>query len=188
MSNLDAQELFALGLAATNGGNPREALIALKSLIEIEPAHAEAWFLAAANHAQIGMFDRAIEGFSKALEINPALDVARLELALVQIVVGRRDAAVASAQRLEAEARTSALRKFGAALAAALNDDFERGLPLMDEAIVEAGEATPLGQEMRKVLVRLQAEIAQKPQAAEEKKPEENSHLFLSAYSGKLSS
>lgn len=184
MNNLDTTELFALGLAATNDANPREALIALKALLEIEPGHAEAWFLTAANHAQIGMYDRAMSEFTKALELNPELDVARLELALVQIVVGAQADAAVSAEQLAASAKTPALRKFGAALGAALKEDLAQGIQLMGEAISEAGEATPLGQEMKKILLRLQASAAeQKP--AVEVTADENSHLFLSAYSGR---
>ena len=69
--NLDNEELLRLALDAINGNRDAEAMSMLKLMLSREPGHLHATYLLAAQHAQIGMFDRAEAGMRTVVAQSP---------------------------------------------------------------------------------------------------------------------
>jgi len=60
---LDSEELLRLSLSAMSAANDAETTNLLKALVDREPGNAYGHYLLAAQHAQLGLMDRAEAGF-----------------------------------------------------------------------------------------------------------------------------
>lgn len=89
--NLDNEELLRLSLEAINGNRDAEAISMLKLMLSREPGHLHATYLLAAQHAQIGMFDRAEAGFRTVVEMAPEFSIARFQLGQLLTMKGVPD-------------------------------------------------------------------------------------------------
>ena len=77
---LDNAELLRLALDSINENRHPDALSMLKVMLERDSEHAFATYLLAAEHAQLGMMDRAEEGFERAVKLAPDFVMARFQL------------------------------------------------------------------------------------------------------------
>ncbi|TXH72382.1 MAG: tetratricopeptide repeat protein [Lysobacteraceae bacterium] len=77
---MDNEELQYIALDAMNNGRHGEAVMLLKTLLDREPEHANARYLLAAEHAQLGMFERAEQGLRAVLAVSPDFGMARFQL------------------------------------------------------------------------------------------------------------
>lgn len=76
---------------ATEFGKKREfdhAIETLKTLISHSPNHELALGMLASIYAEIGLYDRAIENFEKALDLNADNPLVRFQLGLIQFKNG----------------------------------------------------------------------------------------------------
>ena len=80
---LDADEHVHLALQAITRGQDYPAMAHLKQAISMAPENGLAHYLLAAQHAQLGMFDRAEAGMKKALELAPDIEMAQLQLGML---------------------------------------------------------------------------------------------------------
>ena len=103
-AELDAEELLHLAIAASDRDQPERAIELLKRAIAADPSDARAHHLLGAEHAQLGLFDRAAEEMQRAIELDPQLDAARFQLGLLQL---------SSRQPQSAEATWQALGRLG---------------------------------------------------------------------------
>jgi cytochrome c-type biogenesis protein CcmH/NrfG len=85
---LDNEELMRLSIAAMEDGRDADAIVMLKHAISRDPANGAAAYLLAAQYAQIGMMDRAEQGFRAVLELEPSLRIARFQLGQLLAVNG----------------------------------------------------------------------------------------------------
>jgi tetratricopeptide (TPR) repeat protein len=81
--NLDPQELLHLALRDIQQSHHDGAISKLKQALEIEADNAQAQFLLAAEYAEIGLYDRAIEGMTRTLHLSPSMHIARFQLGLL---------------------------------------------------------------------------------------------------------
>src|SRR4051794_32037337 len=93
-SYLDADELLQLAIGASQKDDHETAIINLKRALEISPNHAKAHYFLGAEHAQIGLFERAIKEREKAFSIDPDLITAVFQLGLLYMTSGQVDKAV----------------------------------------------------------------------------------------------
>lgn len=84
---LDMEELFALAISAGGANMHADAMVLLKTILERDPGNTNATYLLAAQHAQLGLVDRADAGFRQVLEASPGLAIARLQH--VQLLMGQ---------------------------------------------------------------------------------------------------
>lgn len=99
---LDMEELFASAIAAGGANMHAEAMVLLKTILERDPGNTNATYLLAAQHAQLGLVDRADAGFRQVLEASPGLAIARLQYG--QLLMGQErlvDAAAVMAPLLD---------------------------------------------------------------------------------------
>ncbi len=71
-SSASVDSLIESGLAALNAGNARSAIPLFKRVVELDPAHKQAWNDLGLSDFRIGQFDEAVAAFRKQLEINPS--------------------------------------------------------------------------------------------------------------------
>lgn len=90
---LDNDELLRLALDAMNNGRDADSLVMLKTLLERDPRHFYAQYLLAAQHAQLGMFDRAEEGFRKVAAEAPDFVMGRFQFGQLLVTRGAADEA-----------------------------------------------------------------------------------------------
>lgn len=89
MESDDALELVRRATAAVGARDFEQALICLKQLLALDSRHELATGMLAAVYAELGMRERAIETYRRALVLNPANPLARLQLGLLQSSLGR---------------------------------------------------------------------------------------------------
>lgn len=70
---LDDEELLGISLDAINGSRDEDAVVLLKVLLNRNPVHALGQYLLAAQHAQLGLFERAEGEFRRAVELRQDL-------------------------------------------------------------------------------------------------------------------
>jgi len=86
---IDNEERLHLALRASFDGDHHTAILHLKELLKDEPEHAEALYLLAIQHAELGLFDRAIAEMQRAVHLQPDLESARFQLGLLLMERGR---------------------------------------------------------------------------------------------------
>lgn len=180
---LDDDELVHLAMEASREQRHGDAIAYLKQAVERSDSNYRAVYLLAAQHAQIGLNDRAIEGFRKALEIEPKLSPARFQLGLLLLCNARVDEALAAWQPLEQLAEEDPYLHFKRGMERLCRDDFagceeslKRGMAL--------NQVNPsLNADMNGVLERMAAQLASGQPAAPDQAP---GQILISAYTKDL--
>lgn len=134
---LDADEYLHLALHASSVGDHHACMSYLKKVLQQQPAHAGALFLLAAEHAELGLVERAIQGLTAAVGINPELDVARFQLGMLLLDRGRSAEAKQQLSALR-ESSKPALKVFSQALLAMADAN-----PVLAEEKLTQGLALP---------------------------------------------
>lgn len=183
LTRLDPEELMHLALAASQRGQAAEAIDFLKRLIEISPDHAEAHHLLGAEHAQIGMFDRALEEFSRAIAIDPKLHTTRFQLGLLYLTMRRVEDAIETWKALEDLGPEHAFCLFKTGLIHLARDEFAECKANLEKGIAANDFSPPLNLDMQRVLDEIAGQSgAAQPETQADDAEGGSPHLFLSAY------
>jgi Flp pilus assembly protein TadD len=174
-ASLDAEELLRLCLDAINNDRHADAVEMLKTLLDRDPDHVFATYLLAAEHAQLGMMDRAEAGFRRTVELAPAFEIGRFQLAQALLVRGDEDGARQALDPLTASGTEGALPHYARALLATCDEDLPRALEALDAGLAMPQEIPALAEDMR----RLRAELGAATGAIA---PAAAPSMFLSAY------
>jgi tetratricopeptide (TPR) repeat protein len=130
-NGLDQSEFLHLALRAMEADRHDEAISLLKRMTGAFPEDANAHYLLGAEHAQIGLYDRALEDFAAALRVQPQLAAARFQLGLLHLTLGQTSEAETVWSPLDELAADDPLRLFKSALVHLIHDELEdcaRGL------------------------------------------------------------
>lgn len=150
---LDNEELMFVALDAVNNSRFGEGLAVLKTLLRREPDHANARYLLAAQHAQLGMFERAETGFRALLETSPGFTVARFQLG--QLLLMREAMAEAKAVLSPLLGGDDALGAYARALCAFADGDHPAVLRELDEGLRLPQAVPTLATDMQALRARL---------------------------------
>lgn len=190
-TNLDAEELLHLALAASNRNEADRAIALLKQAIDVEPGHAKAHYMLGAEHAQIGMFDRAAEEMQRALDLDPELDAARFQLGLLQITSQQVDAARATWQPLDRLGIDHYFVLFKTGLEHLARDEFDACLECLRRGIASNQENPPLNVDMQRLIERVQPLLDQQAggpidgsSGSDGDAMGGSAHLLVNAYTG----
>jgi tetratricopeptide (TPR) repeat protein len=187
-TRLDADELLHLAVAASDRNDAAGAIDLLKQAIEVDPAAAKAHYLLGAEHAQIGLFDRAITDMSRAVELDPGLDAARFQLGLLQLTSGQPLAAKATWKPLEGLGEEHFYVLFKSGLLALAADEFAACIDRLRRGQALNTVNAPLNRDMQRIV----AQVEQLASGTASSAPtdvnaasEQTDHVLLNAYTGR---
>ena len=152
---LDNEELLFLSLGAINAGRDADAVVMLKTLLEREPGHVHARYLLAAQHAQIGLRDRAERGFRAVVADAPDFAIARFQLG--QLLLTRGEAEAARETFAPLIARTDALGAYARAMRALAGEDTAQAADELQQGLALEQEIPALAADMQRLLEQLRA-------------------------------
>lgn len=151
-SHLDPDELFHLALSATENDNNESAIELLKRAQDLQPNNAKIIYMLGAVHAQIGLYDRAIEEIDKAVSIDPTIDAAHFQLGMLYITSGKVKEAEKAWAPLDKLGDQHPFYLFKSAFLHLVRDEFEKTIELLKRGIELNDFNQPLNRDMEKVL------------------------------------
>jgi len=171
-AGLDEVELLHLALYAMRNDRHDEAMSLLKRAIEADPNSAPAHYLLGAEHAQVGLYDRAVVEIAESVRLNPGIPSAHFQLGLLHLTAGRVQEAKAAWQPLDQLAADDPLRLFKSGLLHLVNE--ERELCIQDlQAGIARNTVEALNDDMRRLLADVQSR---------QPVPSPSRHMLLSTY------
>src|SRR4051812_14025386 len=153
---LDEGELLHLAIQAMRQERHDEATRLLKRAHEDFPQSAQALHLLGAEHAQMGLFERAVAEMAEAVRLDPGLAAARFQLGLLYATSGRAVEAETTWQPLEQLSPEDPLRLFKTAMVHVLHDEFVQGIDCLKQGIAHNAANEPLNVDMRRLLADLE--------------------------------
>jgi tetratricopeptide (TPR) repeat protein len=187
-AGLDESEFLHLAMHAMRSDRHDEATRLLRLARESFPASAQVLYLLGAEHAQMGLYDRAIEEMTAAVGLDPGLAAAHFQLGLLHATAGRAAEAIAAWAPLDELQPEDPLRLFKTAMAHLLNDELPQSI-----AALRAGLAhEELNEALRRDMQRLLTDLEQRQSAGRRsrvgsrqttaKVPPPTKRVLLSAY------
>lgn len=173
---LDAAEYLHLAIHASNEGNHHAALNHLKDALEIEPHNAQALYFLAAEHAELGLYDRACNGMKAALEVEPGLDVARFQLGLLCLQTQQPGEADKAFAWLASNSSAPDISKFAAGYQKIIASEVPEALALL-RAGIEICDNGALKADMLRVIASLSEDPVTEPS-----EHSDSPAVFLGAY------
>lgn len=210
LSMLDQAELLQLAITSGQRNDAASALSYLKEAVSRDDAGPNAYLLLGAEYAEIGLYDRAISAMEMALQIDPAMALARLQLGLLVLSSGDAVKAETILQPLatnmatgtlpgaaagaDADAGTAdaaghaandgeALVLFARGLIHLIHDEFDAALENLTQGMSGNAGNLALNRNMQKIIDginQLPEEV--RKQAAANKDESQMRHVLLSAY------
>lgn len=182
-SLLDANEVLHLALLASRENHHDKAITLLKQGLAMAPDDSRMLFLLGAEHAQIGLYDRAIDEIARSVRLDGSVPAAHFQLGLLHVMASdgpnAREAWVPLAKLPE----TDPFRVFSDALLRLLDNDLAGCIDGIRHGLTLGANIPALAQSMQRILDSALALQAQGAAARQEKVAEEDSsHVFLSAY------
>lgn len=194
MNQLDADELLYLAIEASNKGDNEKSIILLKQALENNPKNANVQYMLGAIHAQIGMYDRAIEDMQKAIAIDPNLMTAHFQLGLLYITSGNVTAAEEAWSALDSLGEENALFLFKRGILSMARDKFEECIADLQNGIKRNTINRALNRDMQMLISQAQEALKNGSDGTAQEKPKNSndgaaqaqrageSHVFASAY------
>jgi Flp pilus assembly protein TadD len=185
-NKLDDQELLHLALRASNENRHEEAINYLKQALELAPNNAKVHYMLGAEHAEIGLYDRATQEMSRAVELDPALITAQFQLGLLHFTSGRVDEAEKAWSPLNKLGENNPFYHFKKGMLSLTRDEFEDCTQALEKGISLNRANEALNNDMRRVLASFVAR-SQPPQTntkhdATQVAAAPATHVLLSAY------
>lgn len=177
-TTLDAEEFLGLALNALRAGDHGAALGHLKQGAERFPQDAKIAYLLGAEHAQIGLFDRAEEEMTRAITLDSSMLVARFQPGLLQLTQARAADAKATWAALADLPEDNALRLFKQGLEALSEDRFADARTQLERGIAANNFNADLNRDMSNLLAKIPADVDSGPGSAAEEVPA----VWLGAY------
>lgn len=150
----DVEEYLHLALHASTAGNHHACMTYLKEALQKQPDYAAAIFLLAVQHAELGLLDRAIRGMKTALELEPELQIARLQLGIMLLDKSRRTEAREQFAALDRNPDPM-LRTFAAAMLAFSDGDTVAARDKLNLALSQPSSNPALSALIRRLLDKL---------------------------------
>jgi len=187
MSNrtyLDAEELLQLAIHASQKDDHETAIINLKRALEISPENAKLHYFLGAEHAQIGLFDRAMREMTHAIQLDSSLVAAIFQLGLIHLTSGQVEQAIECWLPLNELGESNYLYLFKTGMIHLSRDEFDECESHLKKGIDLNQENKPLNQDMQRILADIENRRKEGlvPSTDTTQATAENNHFFLSAY------
>jgi tetratricopeptide (TPR) repeat protein len=171
---LDPEELKFLAIQASRGKQADQALLFLKQAISAKPQDGELYYLLAAEHAQLGMYDRAADEMEHALVLAPGMHTARLQLGLLYLTQANVEASTRTLEPLSTLEENNCFRLFSDGLTHLMHDRFPACRDALTRGIACNTQNDALNGDMQKILDALPPPVPE-PAATD-------GNVWLSAY------
>lgn len=186
-NTIDSEELLHLAIRASQANKHEEAISYLKRAINNTPENGKIYYMLGAEHAEIGMYERAIEEMAKAVKFEPGLHTAHFQLGLLYITSARVKEAEEAWAPLDKLSDKDPLRLFKNGLLHLARDEFDDCVALLEKGITLNKANAALNNDMKRMIDEVKARPktpdGQNPAAPKTTTPP--SHVLLSAYQNK---
>lgn len=170
-TSLDEAEFVHLVLRAMAADRHDEVISLLKRMVSAFPANANAHYLLGAEHAQIGLYDRALADFAEALRLEPRLAIARFQLGLLHLTLGHTAEAESVWSPLDELATDDPLRLFKSALVHLIHDELKECAQGLRAGIDHNTDNEALNGDMRRLLADVERRLGGSPAETSEATP-----------------
>lgn len=174
---LDADEYLHLAINSSQTGDHHAALEHLHKALEKNPAHVGARYFLAAEHAELGLYERAHAEMQELLVMAPELDIARFQLGLLSLQLDRKESAQQAFAALAEGARDESLQVFAEAYISLLAEHKSDAIDQMEEGLRLCSNPALRG-DMSRVL----ASLKQDAPAVADESGDTVPPVFLGAY------
>ena len=130
-------------------------LIRLRDALARDPGNAELHYLLGAEHAHRQEYPQAVLQMRTALDINPKLHFARLQLGLLYLTMSQPGDSLAIWAPLEELDESAALKAFKRGLEALIRDDFPACIGFLQRGIALNKQNAPLNHDMSQLIDRV---------------------------------
>jgi len=130
-------------------------LIRLRDAIARDPGNAELHYLLGAELAHLQAYPEAVLQMRTALDIDPKLHFARLQLGLLYLTMSQPDDSLAIWAPLEELDETAALKAFKRGLEALIRDDFSACIGFLQRGISLNKHNTTLNDDMSQLIEKV---------------------------------
>jgi tetratricopeptide (TPR) repeat protein len=127
----------------------------LRAAIVRDPGNAELRYLLGAELAHHREYPEAVVQMRTALDIDPKLHFARLQLGLLYLTMSQPDDSLAIWAPLEELEETAALKAFKRGLEALIRDDFSRCIGYLQQGIALNKQNAPLNHDMSQLIEKV---------------------------------
>lgn len=175
---VDQKEYLHLAMDAVRKGEHGAALSYLKEGVAKFPQDAGIAYLLGAEHAQIGLYDRAEEEMQRAIKLDPSLHTACFQLGLLQMTQARMDRAIETWSGLNSLTEGHALRMFRDGLVALASERYDDAQAFLQMGLAANDFSPDLNRDMERLLSRVSdAAVVAKPEAEQQA-----SHVWFQDY------
>ena len=127
----------------------------LRAAITREPGNAELRYLLGAELAHLHEYSEAVTQMRTALDINPKLHFARLQLGMLYLTMAQPDDSLATWAPLEELDESAALKAFKRGLEALIRDDFSSCIGYLQRGIDLNKQNATLNEDMSQLIERV---------------------------------
>jgi tetratricopeptide (TPR) repeat protein len=180
---LEVEELLHLALEALRQREHDKAISLLKRGLEAAPRDARLLYLLGAEHAQIGLYHRAIDEISRSIDIDPNVPSARFQLGLLRLFRGEGAAALAAWESLSRLSEDDPLRVCAQGLSHLIGNDSSACTEHLRRGITLAAGNPGLAESMQRILDTIVAKASNSPEPAAAAEVS-GQHVLLSGYTG----
>lgn len=178
---LDADEYLHLAVHAGQSGDHHAALDHLHRALEQNPEHVAAMHILAAEHAQLGLYERACTGMRDVLALAPDMVVARFQLGLLNLQLERPEEARQAFSVLAKGATEEDLRAFANAYLHLLDDQLPQAATLLQQGLDHCNNPA-LKADMLRVLSSLAPESVGAASSPTDPGSDSEKPVYLGAY------
>lgn len=181
---LDADELLQLAIRASGADNHEESISYLKRAVGVAPKNGKVHYMLGAEHAQIGLYERAMEEMKRAVDLEPTLYTAHFQLGLLLVTAGRPDQAKAAWQALDNLGPNDPLYLFKSGLLHLVSDEFPQAMDQLKKGLSLNTTNEALNRDMRRVLGDIEKLVSSSTPPTDQQPPSKQTdqHVLLSAY------
>lgn len=166
VEKLDAEELLQLALRASDENKHEDAIAYLRRGLALKPDEGRLHYMLGAEHAQIGLYERAREEMARAVELDPSLVTAHFQLGLLWITSGRPAEAEAAWKPLDKLGKEHFLVLFKTGMLHLARDEFRQCVECLERGIQGNHFNEALNDDMRRVMRDVQERLGKAPGAA----------------------
>ncbi len=177
-SVFDKDEYLHLAIESVRRGDHGAALGYLKEGAARHPDDARIAYMLGAEHAQLGLYDRAEAEMARAIDLDPALHTARFQLGLLQLTQAKIGEASSTWRGLDVLPDGHALRLFRDGLEALAADRYEDARTIIQAGLGANDFSAELNRDMESLLGRIPDGGTGGDAATEET----SGHVWLNAY------